>query len=147
MYIGVLPTCTSVWGSQIPGNRSYRQLWAVVWMLGIELRSSGRVNSAFNCWAISLAWFTVFFFFNTCSNVSIQLIKKPLYFKLFANYNHLEKSSPFQNHGELQCSDINDGVHTLYVSVPFTSETRSWQIKINLWKMTSQDLILTASIL
>ena len=34
--------CMSVWGCWVPWNWSYRQLWAAMWMLGIELRSSGR---------------------------------------------------------------------------------------------------------
>ena len=31
----------------------YRWLWATMWLLGIELRTYGRVVSALNCWAIS----------------------------------------------------------------------------------------------
>ena len=33
----------------------YRWLWATMWLLGIELRSSGRAVSALNHWAISIA--------------------------------------------------------------------------------------------
>ena len=33
----------------------YRWLWATMWLLGIELRTSGRAVSALNCWAISPA--------------------------------------------------------------------------------------------
>jgi hypothetical protein len=33
----------------------YRWLWATMWLLGIELRTSGRTDSALNLWAISLA--------------------------------------------------------------------------------------------
>jgi hypothetical protein len=33
----------------------YRWLWATMWLLGIELRTSGRAVSAHNLWAISLA--------------------------------------------------------------------------------------------
>jgi hypothetical protein len=33
----------------------YRWLWATMWLLGFELRTSGRVVSALNCWAISPA--------------------------------------------------------------------------------------------
>jgi hypothetical protein len=33
----------------------YRWLWATMWLLGIELRTSGRAASAFNRWAISPA--------------------------------------------------------------------------------------------
>ena len=38
------------------GTRShYRWLWAIMWLLGIELMTSGRVVSALNLWAISPA--------------------------------------------------------------------------------------------
>ena len=33
----------------------YRWLWATMWLLRIELRTSGRAASALNCWAISPA--------------------------------------------------------------------------------------------
>jgi hypothetical protein len=33
----------------------YRWLWTTMWLLGIELRTSGRAVSALNCWAISPA--------------------------------------------------------------------------------------------
>jgi hypothetical protein len=33
----------------------YRWSWATMWLLGIELRTSGRVVRTFNCWAISPA--------------------------------------------------------------------------------------------
>jgi hypothetical protein len=33
----------------------YRWFWATMWLLGIELRNSGRAVSAFNRWAISPA--------------------------------------------------------------------------------------------
>ena len=33
----------------------YRWLWATLWLLGIELRTSARAASAVNCWAISPA--------------------------------------------------------------------------------------------
>jgi hypothetical protein len=36
---------------------SYRCLWATMWVLGIEPRSSGKAVSAFNWWAISIASF------------------------------------------------------------------------------------------
>ena len=39
----------------ISWNWNYRQLWVTMWLLGIELRTSGRAVSALNCWAISLA--------------------------------------------------------------------------------------------
>jgi len=39
----------------------YRWLWATMWLLGIELRTSGRTIRALNHWAISLApWFLFF---------------------------------------------------------------------------------------
>jgi hypothetical protein len=33
----------------------YRWLWATMWLLGIELRTSGSADSALNCWAVSPA--------------------------------------------------------------------------------------------
>ena len=46
---------------------SYRQLWAAMWMLRVEPRSSGRAATALNHWAISPALqsrnFHFFFFF------------------------------------------------------------------------------------
>jgi hypothetical protein len=43
------------------GVRShYRWLWATMWLLGIELRTSGRAVGAFNRWAISPAPITTF---------------------------------------------------------------------------------------
>ena len=41
----------------------YRWLWATIWVLGIELRTSGRVVGALNRWAISPAPITLFFQF------------------------------------------------------------------------------------
>jgi hypothetical protein len=41
----------------------YRWLWVTMWLLGIELRTSGRTVSILNCWAISLALGFVLFFF------------------------------------------------------------------------------------
>jgi hypothetical protein len=43
------------------GIRSrYRWLWATMWLLGIELRISGRAVSALNLWAISPAQHLLF---------------------------------------------------------------------------------------
>jgi hypothetical protein len=33
----------------------YKLLWATMWLLGIELKTLGRVVSALNCYVISLA--------------------------------------------------------------------------------------------
>jgi hypothetical protein len=52
MYIGVLPAymlCEYV------RSWNYRPLWAIVWMLEIEPRSSGRTVSDLNHWGISPA--------------------------------------------------------------------------------------------
>ena len=51
---------TCLWGCQLPWSWSYRQLWTTMWLLGIELRTSGRAASALNRWAISPA--PLFFF-------------------------------------------------------------------------------------
>ena len=40
---------------QISWNWSYRQVWAAIWVLGLEPGSSGRAASALNHWAISPA--------------------------------------------------------------------------------------------
>ena len=40
----------------------YRWLWTTMWLLGIELRTSGRVVGALNCWAISPALPQTFLF-------------------------------------------------------------------------------------
>lgn len=40
---------------QIPWDYSYRQLWGTMWVLGIELATSGGTASALNCLAIALA--------------------------------------------------------------------------------------------
>jgi hypothetical protein len=39
----------------------YRWLWSTMWLLGIELRTSGRAVSALNLWAISPAPNTCFY--------------------------------------------------------------------------------------
>lgn len=48
-FFFLLP-CMSIWGCQKPWNWSHRVLWAVMWMQGVKLRSSGRVASALNHW-------------------------------------------------------------------------------------------------
>jgi hypothetical protein len=46
------------------GTRShYRWLWATMWLLGTELRTSGRAVSALNLWAISPAHFIFIYLF------------------------------------------------------------------------------------
>jgi hypothetical protein len=53
MYVSTLPL-SSVTPEE--GIRShYRWLWATMWLLGFELRTSGRAVSALNCWATSPA--------------------------------------------------------------------------------------------
>lgn len=44
MFIGVLPTCMSVWRFQIP--------WNWIWVLRLEPKSFGGAASALDCWAI-----------------------------------------------------------------------------------------------
>ena len=54
--LNVYEYTVAVSDKQEEGIRShYRWLWATMWLLGIELRISGRVVSALNCWAISPA--------------------------------------------------------------------------------------------
>jgi hypothetical protein len=56
------------------GIRShYRWLWATMWVLGIELTTSGRAVPAYNHWAVSPApilWYFKSFFFWMAPNVS-----------------------------------------------------------------------------
>lgn len=56
--------CLHVWGRWIYWNRSYRQLWATIGVLGIELRTSERAVIALNRWAISLVWINNFKLYN-----------------------------------------------------------------------------------
>ena len=44
----------SMWGCPMPWNWSHRQLWAAMWVLGSEPRSSGRAASALYHGVISL---------------------------------------------------------------------------------------------
>jgi hypothetical protein len=53
----------------------YRCLWASMWSLGIELRTSGRAVSVLNCWAISPAQTMVF---NLCWACNRWCILTPL---------------------------------------------------------------------
>jgi hypothetical protein len=51
MYMNIL---SSVTPEEVIGSR-YKWLWATKWLLGIELKTSGRADSALNLWAISPA--------------------------------------------------------------------------------------------
>lgn len=51
LYSLCLETRRTCW---IPGNWCYRELWAAMWVLGIEPWSSGRANAR-ECWVISPA--------------------------------------------------------------------------------------------
>jgi hypothetical protein len=44
-----------LWKHWIPWSWSYKCLWAIMWVLGTEQRSSGRTINAVNHWAISPA--------------------------------------------------------------------------------------------
>jgi len=48
------------WPAKEVTGSHYRWLWAAMWLLGIELRTSGRAASALNHWAISPAPLTCF---------------------------------------------------------------------------------------
>jgi len=52
----------------------YRLLWATMWLLGIELRTSGRAVSAFNHWAISPASWC---FLSVICSLFIYLVTSP----------------------------------------------------------------------
>lgn len=49
-------------GCCIPWDCSYRQVWAIVWALGMDTRSSGNAAIAFHDWAISPAHITFLIF-------------------------------------------------------------------------------------
>lgn len=55
MCIGVCLCVWSVWGCQNPCKRIYKQLWAIMWLLEIDPRSSGRAVSDLNHWVFSPA--------------------------------------------------------------------------------------------
>ena len=72
--------CMSVWGCRIPWNWNHRQLWAFLWVLGIEPRSSGRTASVLNHWSISpvpTASFSlwVLFVFARCHYIALAGLK------------------------------------------------------------------------
>ena len=49
MYLGVLSECICVYQKAwIPWDYGYRWLEAIMWVLGIELRTSGKAASALN---------------------------------------------------------------------------------------------------
>jgi len=51
MYVSTLSLSSDTPGEGIRSH--YRWLWAILWLLGIELRTSGRAVSALNHWAIA----------------------------------------------------------------------------------------------
>ena len=55
MTLSVLPAWTSVWGCWVLWYWSYRQVWAAMWVLGMEPGFSGRAVNALNHWTISPA--------------------------------------------------------------------------------------------
>ena len=65
--------CLRVWGDQSPWNWRYRQLWAAMWVPGIEPGSSGRaVSTAEPSLQLQYALFFLFFFF---LKASLPIIK------------------------------------------------------------------------
>ena len=59
MYVSTLSLSSDTSEENIRSH--YRWLWAIMWLLGIELRTSGRAVSALNLWAISPAPKDAFF--------------------------------------------------------------------------------------
>ena len=54
MYVRLCLVHGEAWrGHQVPWNWSYRQLWAAMWVLGIEPRPFRRATNTLNCWTIS----------------------------------------------------------------------------------------------
>jgi hypothetical protein len=59
--------CMLVWGYQKLWNWSYWRLWAAMWLLGVEPRSSGRTASALNHWAtFPLVFLFIILFIHIC---------------------------------------------------------------------------------
>jgi hypothetical protein len=50
----------------------YRQLWATMWLRGIELRTFGRVAIAHNCWAVSPAPYFILFIVSVNGHVHLN---------------------------------------------------------------------------
>jgi hypothetical protein len=63
LCVAVLRTCMSLWQCQKPWNWSHSQLWAALWVLGMEPRSSWRAVSALSHWAISPALYFLKIYF------------------------------------------------------------------------------------
>lgn len=69
-HIFLSPECStkeSRSGSQTPWNRSYRQLWSTLWVLGSEAGSSVGSASVLDCWVVSPAPSSVF-----CRDVQVS---------------------------------------------------------------------------
>ena len=75
MYVSILSLSTDT--PEMGIGSHYRWLWATMWLLGFELRTSGRSVSALNHWAISPALgqsFTA----NTTTILSSSVVKTHL---------------------------------------------------------------------
>jgi hypothetical protein len=60
IYSCILCICVlSSWWSEEGIRSHYRYFWTNLWLLRIELRTSGRAASALKLWAISPAWETL----------------------------------------------------------------------------------------
>lgn len=57
-YVCLAPMKVRI-GHWIPWNWSYSWLWTTMWVLGIEPGSSGRAESAFNLWSLSLNYILI----------------------------------------------------------------------------------------
>ena len=55
-YVWVVYCCYLQTHQKRSSNPHYRWLWGTMWLLGIELRTSGGVVSALNCWALHYAF-------------------------------------------------------------------------------------------
>ena len=73
-------------GLCLPRNSSYGRLWIVMWVLGIEPKSSGRTVSALNCWAIFVALKTLKVGTNVCHREKAVFVKTLRNDKRFSRY-------------------------------------------------------------
>ena len=62
----------------------YRWLWAIMWLLGIELRTSRGAASTFYLWAVSPA--PIHFFLNSWFSVSVDIIKITIVWQCLSLY-------------------------------------------------------------
>lgn len=114
----------------------YRWLWATMWLLGIELRSSGRAASALNCWDISPAHY-MDFTMNRQTQKAVTLTGHHHSFPKFPFLIHCRKKSPLSLQSACleclkTCATIPGMVHTPNPCWFIIQSGRLWN---KLWRM------------